>query len=105
MARGVRQYVGVEFRGGPKDGDRAVVRWPPDPEVRFPAALGCISADEPTVPLSPLECHRYAATDMQQCEPFEVAEAALVAAHDSDLLLETLAARRAPFLYSWQGIE
>ena len=99
------RYVAVEYRGGPKDGDRDVMLWPPLREVRFPThpALALHPDRRPGLEVPPLLCHCYALTDVQDPEPFEVSERELEAARDAQSVLRYLAASRRPVVYTWQG--
>lgn len=92
--------------GGPKDGDRDVMRWPPPLEVRFPCRCPDITlaATVDTWDEVGLQCHRYAPSDLQNCQPFEISDRELTQARDVRLLLDALAERRQPYVYTHQGV-
>lgn len=107
MTARTSHFVAVEYRGGPKDGDRDVMTWPPPKEVRFPCRCPDITLAAP-VPTAwdeiGLCCHRYAPSDLQSCQPFEVSDAQLISARDVKLLLDCLAEHRHPYVYTHQGV-
>lgn len=105
---GISHFVLAEFRGGPKDGERRVLHWPIDPELRFPAQPVFSVEPLPLPSSGHFAAHVYRNTDLQHYEPVAVAEIvlkSLKSAPSREAAINEITARRKPIIFTHQGIQ